>query len=547
MVVDKFRNIGRTYGRDILVVMIPLIVLFILISPLSDWLIDDAGISYAYARSLAGGDGLVSQPGMPPVEGYSNFLWVVLLAPFFAFGLFEPYVTDKIISLVLVAVTFWLIHCSLARLTSGEKLTSLIALLLLSMNSSFLVWTCSGLENPLFCALISLLLYLLLVFADSSGSQIKAVIVIGLVSLAVALTRPDGVIYVMAFPFVALLSSREGNQYRMKKLVRQLIGFAVSFGFLYGSFILFRYLYFGDLYPNTYYAKDAARHMDLVGLLTFSGHYVAKYRELFGSFFGSANWLLVPVIVIGFCASGRKSPHLGKIIVVATLTVLSIVAYMLLRADYMGEFRFATVVFPLIYIMVGYLIDRVLLLKFVSGRFRYLLAGVVVVAVLVFSALEHIPRLHDFQTNRPMTLASVRERFAVRFDNIADYLQLEDPSFLVPDIGGPLYYSKLRIHDLAGLCDRTIAKTRRYNQEAFYDYVFDTLAPSFIHTHGYFTAASRFDDDPRFEANYVALSSYVDEWVKKGTGVERLSGDFIRLDLVAGRETRIDSIQAGLF
>ena len=40
---------------------------------------DDAYISYRYARNLSDGLGLVWNPG-EHVEGYSNFLWVVLLA-----------------------------------------------------------------------------------------------------------------------------------------------------------------------------------------------------------------------------------------------------------------------------------------------------------------------------------------------------------------------------------------------------------------------------------------------------------------------------------
>ena len=40
---------------------------------------DDAYISYRYARNLSDGVGLVWNPGQH-VEGYSNFLWVALLA-----------------------------------------------------------------------------------------------------------------------------------------------------------------------------------------------------------------------------------------------------------------------------------------------------------------------------------------------------------------------------------------------------------------------------------------------------------------------------------
>src|SRR5690349_9504157 len=43
--------------------------------------IDDAGISYAYAKHLAEGLGPVAAPGAPWVEGFSNPLWVALLVP----------------------------------------------------------------------------------------------------------------------------------------------------------------------------------------------------------------------------------------------------------------------------------------------------------------------------------------------------------------------------------------------------------------------------------------------------------------------------------
>src|SRR5206468_5817414 len=46
---------------------------------------DDAFISYRYARNLAEGNGLVYNSG-ERVEGYTNFLWTVLLAALTAAG-----------------------------------------------------------------------------------------------------------------------------------------------------------------------------------------------------------------------------------------------------------------------------------------------------------------------------------------------------------------------------------------------------------------------------------------------------------------------------
>ena len=41
---------------------------------------DDAMISMRYARNLAEGHGLVWNGSEPPVEGFTNFLWVLVMA-----------------------------------------------------------------------------------------------------------------------------------------------------------------------------------------------------------------------------------------------------------------------------------------------------------------------------------------------------------------------------------------------------------------------------------------------------------------------------------
>ena len=52
-----------------------------------NWVVDDAFISFRYARHLAEGHGLCFNVGENPrVEGYSNFLWILVLAPFEMMG-----------------------------------------------------------------------------------------------------------------------------------------------------------------------------------------------------------------------------------------------------------------------------------------------------------------------------------------------------------------------------------------------------------------------------------------------------------------------------
>src|SRR5690606_8691438 len=49
--------------------------------------VDDAWISARYAWHLAEGHGLVYNAGEPPVEGYTNLLWVLWLALVHTLGL----------------------------------------------------------------------------------------------------------------------------------------------------------------------------------------------------------------------------------------------------------------------------------------------------------------------------------------------------------------------------------------------------------------------------------------------------------------------------
>lgn len=69
--------------QSLLLCVLPLTAFAFVAYPISDWLIDDALISFAYARNLADGAGFVSQPGRVPVEGFSNPLWTLLFVPGF--------------------------------------------------------------------------------------------------------------------------------------------------------------------------------------------------------------------------------------------------------------------------------------------------------------------------------------------------------------------------------------------------------------------------------------------------------------------------------
>jgi hypothetical protein len=77
-------------------------------SPPQVWGLDDAYISYRYAQNLAQGNGLVFNRG-ERVEGYSNFLHVLMMTPaFFVTDREGVYFFSLLLNLILAAGAFLL-------------------------------------------------------------------------------------------------------------------------------------------------------------------------------------------------------------------------------------------------------------------------------------------------------------------------------------------------------------------------------------------------------------------------------------------------------
>ncbi len=537
-------------SRDIptlCIVIAATLVHLALSGPLFDWLIDDAGISFAYARSLGDGHGLTCQPGALPVEGFSNFLWVVLLAPFFTLNLFSPYVTSKIISLLLVVLTYWTICKIIHTMTNKEAPWLCGVILLLPVTTPFLVWTTSGLENPLYAFLISLLTLRLILYVTLEPPGLRKALTIGLLAGAVALTRPDGVVYAVALLPVAVAGLWQAAPVRILDRLKPGLACLAGWISVYGGFLLFRKLYFGVWHPNTYYAKGGPGLAQVRDLITLQQHYLTKMQDFLIALTGKWLWIAVPLLLIVWLArSARKGRKLAGVSSLLLMLGLAFAAYLLLPRDWMSEYRFATPIFPLLCASLALAAYSVW--NWLPSR-RWLRLSVAVVGVVItLATVEYAQydRLTKNLSDPPrVPFDNIHYNFGNTFDRYAEHLGMTEASFLVPDLGATLYYSKLRIYDLAGLCDPVIPRTRGKNQQAFYDYIFGDIKPTFIHTHGAYTISSKFDEDPRFEQDYVAIKEYEDAHAGKHLGRTIMSGNFVRRDAVEGKEDLLEDLRDG--
>jgi hypothetical protein len=478
------------------------------------WLIDDAGITFAYARSIAEGAGPVLQPGVDPVEGYSNPLWLALLSIGSVVGLFDrgtvfgvpDYVLfPKGLALVCCVGLLLAIHLAVRTWSRNSWLVTAIVGTVLAGIPSFVIWSFSGLENALYAMLV-VVLAALMFRAVLEGRLLtnKVAVLTGLVALLAALTRPDGIIYAAAYPLVGCAFATRGT---WRGTVRQVALSSLTFLIPYAGFLTCRYLMFGRLVPNTALAKAQS-------LPTWEN--VQRAIEPVES----VGW---PVVFVAAACTAivLASPSRARAAMIPLLIPLglAIVAYCGLEADWMGYYRFATPVWAL-----GAWVGTLAFVQ-VAGQSgtRGRAALVVALSAGVLVATQIICR--DFRTFRAeptVPLCTVAHRYGLAFNGYADLLHVGRGSMLAPDLGGTALTSRLTLVDLTGLADSRVADFYAANDMAgLRNHIFGNVRPVFIHSHGNWSDITGIAADPRIQLDYTEIHS------------DPSSHDWVRTDLIA--------------
>nr|MBN2277498.1 hypothetical protein [candidate division Zixibacteria bacterium] len=245
------------------------IILLILVLHISlyTFLTDDAFISYRYAVNLADGHGLVFNLG-EKVEGYTNFLWVLILALIKFLGP-APENAANVLSLVATLILIGMVYSFNRVFLDIRRFTlmGLIAPLLLALSRSFAVWASGGLETRLFTLLIFLAVttHFRGAFKGDRSYYFSA-----LFFAIASLTRPEGILLFGSFWAYRLFLNIRCHQ-KVQPLIKSLMIFIP----IVGAHFIFRMLYYGYPFPNTFYAKvtGAWFNTGLLYLLTFIHEY----------------------------------------------------------------------------------------------------------------------------------------------------------------------------------------------------------------------------------------------------------------------------------
>lgn len=263
------------------------------------WMCDDAFITFRYADNLARGRGLVFNAG-ERVEGYTNLAWTLWTALGLRLGASAEAwagasgIACYAATLALLAWRGWSIAAASSGPSSGARAVAVAwplpaAAALAAIHHEWTVFATSGLETSAF-TLLGFAGYLLVCPAgaraggdprlapasdrpgDAAGDPRAGPIRLaaaGAVLALASLTRPDGVLFA-AVCGAWLLAGRD---------LRGALALAGGFAVLWLPATIWRIAYYGELFPNTYYAKSASIAWWSQGAY-YAGIYFARYWPL---------------------------------------------------------------------------------------------------------------------------------------------------------------------------------------------------------------------------------------------------------------------------
>jgi arabinofuranosyltransferase len=401
-----------------------------------DYTVDDAYISWRYARSIAEGAGPVYDPG-ERIEGFSNPLYTLLLVP--AARLLPG---DNLLPLAARALGFLAALGTLLLMARWPRVDGpggATALLLTATSTSFALWAVGGLETPLY----ALALAAAFLATVSRPERTRGFVTTGLLLAAVALSRPEGIVPAGALLLVRLLDPATRRHRKGHVVV------AVAFALPVVAYLAFRLAYYGDWVPNTYYAKklalDEAWRRGSWYLVSFVHHNGGKW--------------LYAAAPLAFLDRERR-----PLALVAALLLAAYLPYVVWAGgDWMDQHRFVAPVVPFVYLLVGLgwgvVIDGAARLLarwpggFAATSVRAL--GVLVVWLLLLRPTIELTR-RQIDDGGYVNAAP----YYVRMGRLVGHLADRDWTTATHDIGAVGWYGRTRVVDLLGLVDADLAKGR---------------------------------------------------------------------------------------
>jgi len=419
---------------------------------------EDAAMLMRYSQHLAEGHGIVWNIGEQPVDGATDFLFMLSAAALIKLGLTVGQ-SVRSIGFASHILTVLIIYWTNRKIHNGNVPFSLLSGLYLVVGTG-LSYVAAYFGTPYFALAAGSTWALALVLMKKQKPSFGLSLAFALSGLVTGLIRPEGVI--MACLMLLAVIVMRG----LKGSLSIIIIFGIVFLTLGGAYFIWRWNYFGYPLPNPFYKK---------------GDEGWKWDSFYHSL-QNALRLCFPII-FAFILGFRSIETVKKAYAYLIPTLGFAIAFGLIsdEMNYGARFQYAIVPVALmswIPLVDGIKFDWVYQFK-VRERAAYFVAGILLFASLVFyswyqncflALYQHTcsrPYERDGRLEMARMLADFRDK---------DYVIATTEAGLIP------YYSGWRAIDTWGLNDKFIA----HNGAITVEYL-DRYRPEIIMFHDYYS------------------------------------------------------------
>jgi hypothetical protein len=278
---------------------------------------EDAAILMRYSRHLAAGHGIVWNVGEPPVDGATDFLFMVLLAALHAAGA-SLESSARVLDLSAHAATVAVVYLGARRLFAASRSAAVVSAAFVAAGPA-LAYSEACFGTPVFALTVAAAWCAAARAAQGGAGGAWA---FAASALAMGLARPEGAL--LAVFMLAAVAWARGP----REAGTALRAFVILFGGLGLAYFLWRWWYFGHPLPTPFYKKGG-------GVLHW-GTLRRSFRNVYELTFP---FLLAWPIGLAFARTRRQA-------VVSLLPVVSFAAMWVLLSDetnYLKRFRYPVV------------------------------------------------------------------------------------------------------------------------------------------------------------------------------------------------------------
>jgi hypothetical protein len=390
------------------------------------WVIDDLYIYFRYVNNFINGSGIVYNRG-EYVEGFSSFSWFLILSLLGYFNL-PLELSSKIAGLVFAFLSLIVLY----RICMFQNLgrLSLLACCLMLLNLPFILWSISGFEIMFYIFLLLFCFYKIL----SLKIKTREILVLSFTIFLISLSRPEGILFSVAFVcFTYINSKNKSFTFRIFFL----------YGILFGAFLIFRYFYFDDILPNTYYAKIGHDILGYYEIRTYKNgfFYILDFLRHNPQFF-------LPALLIPFTVETLKQ---NKTFLLTLIIIFLQFAFIIFSGgDWMVQYRFMVPAIPFLSLAVAISIKE-FLKSFASKKIAkdsfLAIVFIIITGSLFFADYKIINIETDLWNNLKNLSGNIKAEIHV------NSLAANGSSGIIP-----YYLEDVNFIDIVGLTNKTIAK-----------------------------------------------------------------------------------------